>query len=90
MSRNCCAGRRVAPDQAHSAERAEQVDGDRLRTPPAVVEQDMLEEKSLASTRALHDPVGNLGDLQAGPHRMGDSGQLTDSVDGLDELPEVV
>ncbi len=50
----------------------------------------MLEEQSGASTRALHHPVGNLGDLQAGPHRMGDPGQLTDAGDGLDELPEVV
>ena len=35
--------------QVHPADRAEQVDGDRLRAAPAVVEQDMLEEESLAS-----------------------------------------
>ena len=43
-----------AERQAHPAHRAEEVDGDRLRAPPAVLEQDVLEQERGPAARALH------------------------------------
>ena len=50
----------------------------------------MLEEERGPSARALHGPVGNLGNLEPGAHRVGDPDELARAVDRLDEVPEVV
>jgi hypothetical protein len=55
-----------------------------------VFEQNMLEQERGSSTGTLHDPIGDLGDLEVGTHRMGNPGELADSIYGLDEVPKVV
>jgi hypothetical protein len=57
--------------QTHPAHRAEEVDGDGLGTPAAILQQDMIEEEGGPSPWALHDPVGDLRQLQSRAHRMG-------------------
>ena len=56
----------------------------------AVLQQDVLEQQRRAAAGALHAAVGDLGHLEAGPHRMGDADQLADALDRGDELAEVI
>ena len=55
----------------------------------AVLEQNVLEQERRPPAGALHAPVGDLGDLQAGSHRVGDASQLADPLDRGDEVAEV-
>ena len=76
--------------QANAPHRAKEIDRNRLSASLPVLEENVLEQQGRSSTRALHDPVGDFGYLEMGPYRMGDPRELTDAVNGLDEVTKVV
>ena len=78
-----------AERETHPPERAVEVDGDRVRAPPPVLQEHVLEQERGAAAGALHAPVGDLGDLQPRAHRVGDPRQLAELVDGGEEFTEV-
>ena len=59
-----------AEREAHPPHRAEEVDGDRLGAPAAVLEEDVLEEERGPAARALHAAIGDLRDLEARANRV--------------------
>src|SRR5438128_23730 len=61
-----------------------------LRAAGSVLEQDMLEQQRRAAAGALHAAVGDLGDLEARAHGLGNADQLADAIDFLEELAEVI
>jgi hypothetical protein len=79
-----------AQRQAHPAHRAKEVDHYRQGASLSILEKYMLEQQCRSSTGTLHDPVGDLGYLQVGPHWMCYPGELADSIYGLDKVPKVV
>jgi hypothetical protein len=50
----------------------------------------VLEQKGGSAAGTFHDPVCDLGYLQSSGDRVADAHQLTDAVDGFDEVTEIV
>ena len=61
------------------------IDGNGVRRNPAV-DGGLLDEQRLAATRLFHLAIGQLGDLQLGGQRLGDTGQLARLLEGVQKF----
>jgi hypothetical protein len=76
--------------ERHAPQRAEHVDRHRELGRTAVVQQRPLEQQRLATARLLHDPVGDLRELQVRAHGLADAHQLAGTLQLLQERLQVV